>query len=123
MCPATDHSGVIGALAWHPVYSYVLEQKQLCSGLESMIIKKGVLQVEGMRHPLLLQGALAPLPQPPSAASEDVGTSYLDSYAPGADVPRQSPSNQPPHPETHQVHMSRDLHQPCAQCAVVFKSK
>ena len=83
-----------------------------------MVVKKGMLQVEGMRHPLLLQGALAPLPQPPSAASEDVGTSYLDSYAPGAHVPRESPSYQPPHPEAHQVHITRDLHQPFAQCAV-----
>ena len=32
-----------------------------------------------MRHPLLLQEALAALPEPPSAASEDTELSYLDS--------------------------------------------
>ena len=44
-----------------------------------------------MRHPLLLQNALEPLPELPSAASDDVDVSYLDSFgAPGADVLRQS---------------------------------
>lgn len=48
-------------------------------------------QVMGMRHPLLLQKALPPLPELPSAACEDVELSYLDSFgAPGADVQRQS---------------------------------
>ena len=45
-----------------------------------------------MRHPLLLQKSLAPLPEPPSAASNDVKLSYLDSFLPGADVPSQAPS-------------------------------
>ncbi len=81
-------------------------------------MKKGVLlQVEGMRHPLLLQGALAPLPQPPSAASEDLGMSYLDSYAPATDVPREPPSDRPPHPEAQQVRISWDLRHPSARCA------
>jgi len=52
-----------------------------------------VMQVGGMRHPLLLQKSLAPLPEAPSAASNDVELSYLDSFLPGVDVPSQA-SNQ-----------------------------
>ena len=51
-----------------------------------------IMQVRGMRHPLLLQKSLAPLPELPSAASNDVELSYLDSFLPGADVPSQAPS-------------------------------
>lgn len=56
-----------------------------------------------MRHPLLLQGALAPLPEAPSAASDDTRLSYLDSFAPGADVPSQAPSQAPADAGSHHV--------------------
>ena len=57
-----------------------------------------------MRHPLLLQNALAPLPELPSAASDDVDVSYLDSFgAPGADVLRQSSPAPAEGAEQHQV--------------------
>ncbi len=56
-----------------------------------------------MRHPVLLQGALAPLPEPPSASSEDTELSYLDSFAPGADVPSQAASQAPADADSHQV--------------------
>ncbi len=56
-----------------------------------------------MRHPLLLQGSLAPLPEPPSAASEDTELSYLDSFAPGADVPSQAPGQAPADAGSQQV--------------------
>ena len=56
-----------------------------------------------MRHPLLLQGALAALPEPPSAASEDTELSYLDSFAPRADVPSQAPSQAPADAGGHRV--------------------
>ena len=60
-----------------------------------------------MRHPLLLQGSLAPLPEPPSAASEDTELSYLDSFAPGADVPSQAASQAPADAGSHTVsHLS-----------------
>ena len=56
-----------------------------------------------MRHPLLLQASLDPLPELPSAASEDTELSYLDSFAPGADVPRLAPSGASAAAGTHQV--------------------
>ena len=61
------------------------------------------MQVGGMRHPLLLQASLDPLPAPPSAASEDTELSYLDSFAPGADVPKLAPSQASAVEGAHQV--------------------
>ena len=73
-----------------------------------------------MRHPLLLQGALAPLPEPPSAASEDTELSYLDSFAPGADVPSQAQSQASAAADTHRV--SRVLNVlPAAHASVVAR--
>lgn len=51
-----------------------------------------VEQVRGMRHPLLLQRSLPPLPPLLLAAAQDLDTSFLDMAGPlGSSVPAQAP--------------------------------
>ena len=51
----------------------------------------GCVRVRAMRHPLLLQRALPPLPVPPAAAEADLGASHLSMLG----LPPPPPPGQP----------------------------
>ena len=52
---------------------------------------RGCVRVRAMRHPLLLQRALPPLPEPPAAAEADLGASHLSMLG----LPPPPPPGQP----------------------------
>lgn len=56
------------------------------------------MQVRGMRHPLLLQRSLPPLPPTPLARPQDLDTSFLDMA-----TPSRAPAHNPPEGSPAQV--------------------
>ncbi|KAK9844214.1 hypothetical protein WJX81_008230 [Elliptochloris bilobata] len=56
---------------------------------------RGCVRVRGMRHPLLLQRALPPLPEPPAAAEVDFASSHLNMLGPPPAAPARHKSDAP----------------------------
>ncbi|CAL8471247.1 g10789 [Coccomyxa elongata] len=73
-----------------------------CSGVRPRFLhpedatQQGTVQVEGMRHPLLLQRSLPPLPPIPLSPAQDLDTSFLDLVGPpSSSTPVEAPAEAP----------------------------